>query len=207
MPSITYPLALPSVSGPVKITWGGESAVAIQEAEFTLQHRVYAWAGQRRSIVVECGMMTLPHAKIWQAFIAKLNGSEGTFYWQDFVGFAAQGSVESEIGYSAKVDGAGQIGPSLATKDWPEAKVNLLKAGDWISMSDRLHMILDDVDSNGVGEATLSIWPHAQQPADNLAILAGSNARGIFRLMSFPDFVWNLDKMMEGFTFAAIEAI
>ncbi len=204
---ITYPLAFPTVGGPVKITWTPESAVQYVESEFTFLQTVYAWEGQRRSITVECGDMILEHAKKWQSFILKLNGPEGTFYWQDFVGRASRGTIDGLSGYTARVNGAGQNGPDLITDGWPVSVTGLMREGDWISINDRLYTLLADVSSNGSGQATLTIWPHARRFADNQIIIAGNSARGKFNLMAIPEFVWNLEDMMEGFTFTAMEAL
>lgn len=208
MPAITYPLTLPAVSGPVRITWSPTSAVQVQSSEFTYQQKVNAWDGQVRILKFEAQDMTLADAKAWQAFCYKLNGVEGTFLYTDFLGKETRGNAgDNYVG--AQVKGANQNGPYLNTDGWAHGVANLLREGDWLSIADRYYSVFDTCSSDGSGNATIGIWPFARNGnlADNAVIKVGSGARGLFRLRAWPDFAHNLERMMEGFVFTAVEAI
>jgi hypothetical protein len=87
-------------------------------------------------------------------------------------------------GAAALVDGANQSGYALKTKGWQANKTGVLKAGDQIQLIYRLHRVIDDVDSDASGEATLNIWPPIREtPADGQTLVT-SNAKGLFRLAS-----------------------
>ena len=86
------------------------------------------------------------------------------------------------------VKGASQLGNSLITDGWTPSITNILRAHDYIQLSSglttNLHVNLNDVNSDGAGDATLDIWPDLRiSPLDNDPIIVTS-AKGIFRLLS-----------------------
>ncbi len=203
---ITYPLSFPSGIAPNNFTWSPQSAVVVQPSTFTYEQKVYAWAGQQRFFVAKFPALTLPQTRIMRAFVRKLNGMEGTFYYGDPNADQMGGTVVS--GYvGGLVMGANQTGTSIATDGWPISQT-IFKAGDYISIGDRLHELLDDATSNGSGQATLSLWPFIRSAyADNAPILVGGAARGIFRLSSIAGEDVDVDLFMQAFTLTAGEDV
>lgn len=205
--AITYPISHPATPGFTEVTWAPETATGKTESPYTFNAKVYAWDGQRRKVSVKLPAMSLANAKLWQAWSLKLNGIEGTFYLRDSVGKIARGSIAD--GYdNGRVNGGAQTGDLLVSDGWPVSHAGLFKAGDWISVADRLYTILDDASSNSAGQATLSVWPFLRGGvSDNAVISVGSDARGIFRLTEAPRFVWDVTRLMSGFSFQAEEAL
>ena len=144
--------------------------------------------------------MSLEDAKIWQAWIYELNGREGVFYLSDTVGAAGRGTATG----TPLVNGASQALDTLVTDGWTASST--VKAGDWISINDRLYTILDDATANGSGNLTLTIWPEAGDHSDNSPISYGAAARGIFRLEEFPTYAWDITRLQAPMTLIAIEA-
>lgn len=208
MSGVTYPIEMPSVSGEVRFTWSHDAANVVQTSEFTLQTRVFAWPGaQCRKAVLELAPMQLAEAKAWQAFVLKLNGQEGTFYLQDPIGNAVRGAYTPDSAFVPRVMGANQLGPYLETDGWEPSVANILLKGDYVSINDRLYTVFDDVSSDASGNCTLPIWPHAfSDLADNAEILVGEDARGLFRLVQFPDFAYDVEHYMNGFVLSVQEA-
>lgn len=207
--AITYPLVMPTL-GFKKFSWQPDSTVQVQRNEFTSGTKTYVWPGKIRRASVQLGAMTsIAQAREWQAFFLKLNGQEGTFLMQDPALARVSDALEALAGsYTAKVDGGGQNGNLLQTKDWPVSMSDLLRKGDYIGINVRLHMLLEDVDSDTNGDAELSIWPHADATMlDNTEIWVGSEAFGKFRLLEFPAFVYDDEKLMtDGVSFNCEEA-
>lgn len=204
---ITYPIDMPDVGGPINITYTNQSAVAKQQNPFTYQTKVYVWDGQQRTISVDLGVMSLAKAKAWQAFFYALNGIEGTFLWNDWIGRAARGSNGPGTVGSPKVNGAGQVGKVINMKSFPTSKTGLLLAGDWISINNRLYTILEDCNSDGSGNTSVSVWPYLTGTlADNTQVFVGSNSQGAFRLTAWTPWTWDINFMMSGVTFTAEEA-
>lgn len=205
--AITYPLDLPTNPGIRNMVWDLDSAVGVDENPYDFSQTVYAWSGKLRKVTIELPKMTMADAKKWQSWAMKLNGREGAFYLKDAsYARAPNGNVlDNYVG--AQVDGADQNTGTLATKGWAPSVTDLFKEGDWISIGDRLYSVLEDVSSDGFGDASLTIWPFAANYADETAIAVGSSAKGKFRLMDWPGWTLDFTRLMSGFTFTAREVV
>jgi hypothetical protein len=199
--AITYPLTIPSAPGFSGVEWIPSSTIAGSLDPFTFQPSAYDWGGQVRSIRLELPHMSIANAKAWQAFFCKLNGETGTFYFSDTVGAAGLGTVAG----TPRVNGVGQDGPVLITDGWTSG--DTVKAGDWISINDRLYTVVTDaVESSG--SMTITLWPDVTGCiADDAAISYGAAARGIFRLEEFPSYAWDVSRLQAGISFTATEEI
>jgi hypothetical protein len=99
----------------------------------------------------------------------------------------------------------------LVTDGWTVSTTGILKAGDWIQLGSAstttLHKVLDDVNSDGSGNATLELFPRIRtSPSDDAAITV-SSPKGIWRLAS-NQMEYSIDEAsIYGITFACIEAI
>lgn len=209
--TITYPITVPELPGYISFAWAPESAVARQPSEFTLESKVYVWAGQKRAFTARLGpLYTMAMAKSWQSFFNQLNGSEGTFLANDPAGSLISGSLSlDEIGTNSVTVLHAGAGNSFTADGWPINRVGLLASGDWVAIDHRLYQLMADAHSNGAGEMDLLVWPApcGTLPVDAI-VSVGPEAFGEFRLVSFPETTWNVEKWMdEGLTFTAEEAI
>ena len=149
-------------------------------------------------------------AEVWIAFFMKLYGSVGSFLLGDPNGATPRGSAATAAG-TPVVNGASQTGNNLNIDGLPASATGYLKAGDYIQLGSgaaaRLYKVLDDVNSNASGQATLTIWPDLRSsPADGASV-AVSSAKGLFHL-STPVTDWQINNA--GFyqiTFGAIEKL
>lgn len=90
--------------------------------------------------------------------------------------------VWAEMGI--EVDGAGQTGDTLATRNWPPG--TLLQAGHWISYGDGMHMLLAPATPDAAGKASLWIEPPIRRsPADGAPVVV-RNVTGLFKLTAGP---------------------
>lgn len=206
----TYPLTLPSHTGIATVMWAAENRVAVAESPFTLHQQVVKHAGQRWSGTYALPAMKREDAEVWNAFLLRLDGSFGTFLMSDPVATAPRGSASSTPG-TPVVNGASQTGHELAIDGLPASATGYLKAGDYIQLgsgsSAKLHKVLEDVDSNASGEATLNIWPDLRSSPSDDATVAVSNAKGVFRLV---DNTVNWNIAANGFyaiSFSFVEAL
>lgn len=203
--SISYPLSLPSVKSPSRVVISASSAVAISRSPFTFATQVQKFAGQLWLAEITLPPMTRSDgAADWIAFLLKLNGQEGTFLLGDNTATTPRGTATG----SPLVNGASQTGQSLITDGWTNSVTNILKAGDYISIGQRMYMVLNNVNSNGSGQATLDIWPALREsPGDN-DVITTANCKCLFRLASnsvqvfdsAADFVYTV-------SFSAVEAV
>lgn len=178
--AFTFPLTIPSVTSAARIELYANTSVGISTSPFTFSSQRQIYSGQYWELAVTLPNMARAEAEEWIAFLLKLNGPQGNFLMGDPLGYVARGIATG----SPVVNGANQTGQELITDGWTINKTGILKAGDYIQISYRLYKVLQDVDSDGSGNATLDIWPTLREsPADN-AVITTSNTKGLFRLSS-----------------------
>jgi hypothetical protein len=206
---ITYPIELPTDPGFTEVIWRPISAVVRQEHEFTLTSKIYAWEGQTRSVTIRLPpLLTLAQARLWCVWALKLNGAEGTFLLSDETIRRITGTCPVSFTGASIATGGGGPGDLLQTTGWPTSETGYLKAGDMISIQNRLYTLLEDMDTDGAGAAEIQVWPIVRTAIPNAtAISVGNSAKGLFQLIDFPEFGWDVERVMREFQFAAREAI
>lgn len=203
--AINFPINLPATTGIKRIEFSFLSAVAITRSPFTLNQQVQNFPGQMWGVEVSTPRMSLEQAGRWQSFLLKLNGQQGTFKLGDPTKTEPRGSA---LGIPL-VRGAGQSGQELVTDGWDPSEAGLLLEGDHIELTgNRLHQVLNDVNSDVSGIATIDIWPALRTaPADNLALIL-VNPQGVFRLADNSENVQNVDQTRTvSLKFSGVEAI
>jgi hypothetical protein len=205
--AISYPLDFPTITGVDSIKMMASDIVGMNISPFSGAQQVYRYTGQFWSADIALPPMKREKAEYWISFFLKLNGSYGTFLMGDPLGATARGVATG----TPVINGASQTGGSLVTDGWTPGTTGILKAGDYIQLgagaTSRLHKVLDDVDSDGSGNATLQIWPDLREsPSDNATITV-TNAKGVFRLTS-TQAAFDINRMgIYGVTFGAQEAL
>jgi len=207
--AITYPLTLPTTKNIRAIRLTAKNAVGVSTSPFTYTQQVYKHQGQRWQAEVSLPAMTRAEAEEWFSFLVKLNGQYGTLLLGD-PHSAPRGSA-SETPGTPVVNGASQTGSELAIDGLPASATGYLKAGDYIQLgagsTAKLHKVLNDVDSNASGQATLDIWPDLRSSPTDGSTVVISNAVGVFRLASNEIGVDINEIEHFGIVFAAVEAL
>lgn len=204
---ISYPLSLPTNKGLAKIRLTANNVVGVSQSPFTAKQQVYKYTGQFWEAEINLPPMKRADAEYWISFLLKLNGQYGTFLLGDPNGTTARGVATG----TPLVNGGSQTGNELITDGWTNSVTGILKAGDYIQLgtgsTSQLYKVLDDVNSNGSGQATLTLWPDLRSaPSDNATITV-SNTKGLFRLSSNQQ-AWDINEAtFYGMTFAAREAL
>lgn len=183
--AISYPLTFPTHTGVRSANFIARNVVGNTLSPFTLTQQVQKGQGQRWEADISLPLMKREDAEQWISFFVKLNGSYGTFLMGDPNASTPRGSASTAAG-TPVVNGASQTGDELDIDGLPVSTTGYLKAGDYIqlgaSATAKLYKVLDDVDTNASGEATLTIWPDLRSsPADDATVVV-SGAKGLFRL-------------------------
>lgn len=203
---ITYPVTFPNV-GIRAMNIRARTVVGISSSPFTGQQQVYKHQGEWWEAEVTLPPMKRATAEEVAAFLIKMKGQYGTFLLGDPANTSPRG-----VGTGTPlVNGAGQTGSSLVTDGWTVSTTGILKAGDWIQLgagsTTTLHKVLDDVNSDGSGNATLEIFPSLRSSPDDDAAITVSSPKGIWRLAS-NQMEYSIDEAsVYGITFACVEAI
>lgn len=179
--TVSYPLSWPSSPAPRDATIRQVSKVATTESAFTFSTQKQRHAGQRWEIDITLPPMTDTTARSWTSFILSLNGTEGTVLIphpdrQTATGIAT-GTPLTNGSHAAGVN-------SLVTDGWTISTTNILKAGDVIQIGSYMYEVLNSVNSDGSGNATLDIWPRVRSTIANNTTITVSNPKTLMRLAS-----------------------
>ncbi len=204
---ITYPLALPTTSGIMKVRLIANDVVGAVQSPFTAKQQIYRYTGQFWEADITLPPMKRADAEYWISFLLKLNGPYGTFLLGDPNGATPRGVATG----TPRVNGAGQSGGELVTDGWTPDTTGILKAGDYIQigvdLQADLYKVLDDVNSDASGNATLTLWPDLRTGYANDTIIYTTNTKGLFRLTS-SQAGWDINEAaIYGLTFGAREAL
>lgn len=205
--AITYPVSFPASIGLANLNIRARTVVGISASPFTGQQQVYKHQGQWWEAEVSLPPMKRADAEQVVAFLLKMNGQYGTFLLGDKSATSTRG-----VGTGTPlVNGASQTGSELVTDGWTTSTTGILKAGDWIQLGSgsttRLYKVLDDVNSDGSGNATINIFPDLRSSPEDDAAITVSNTQGLWRLAS-NETQYSIDQMsVYGITFACVEAL
>jgi hypothetical protein len=205
--AISYPRVLPTNIGFAQITLRAVNQTSTTMSPFTYKQQIYNHTGQRWEAECQIPPLKRDDAEEWIAWLLSMKGQGGTFLLGDPLGATARGT----LGGTPVVNGAAQIGGSLDIDGCTVSVTNWLKAGDYIQLGSAstatLHKILQNVNTNASGQATLDIWPSMRTAPTDGATVITSNAVGRFRLNSGQQ-DWSINNISSyGITFAAVEAI
>ena len=116
--------------------------------------------------------------KVMQAFLVKLNGQQHRFTLQDH-----SHTPRGAGGGTLRVNGASQSGTTLVCDGATASVTNYLRAGDYISFNNELHMVVVDANSDASTNVTLSIAPPIRKtPADDTIVDYTIPVLGVFML-------------------------
>ena len=179
----TYPLTMPTTTRFDTVDLVAVNVTPENRSQFTLKSQVQVFSGQAWQLNVRLPRLTQTQANVWWSWLVCLRGAYGTFLAGNLTHCEPAGAV----GGTPLVMGADQTGEELFIDGCSASITDWLKAGDFIQLGSgsgaTLHMVKEDVDTNGAGEATLSLWPFIRTaPADNSAIVT-SDPVGVFSLM------------------------
>ena len=203
--AINYPINLPAITGLRKIEFTSLSSVGLTRSPYTFAQQTQVFPGQLWIVEIELPRMTPEQSSEWESFILSLNGQQGTFVVGDPLKAEPRGTA---LGTPA-VNGVSQTGNALITDGWDPDEFGLLLPGDHIELpGNRLHQVLNTVDSDSGGNATIDIWPNLRtSPTDDATIIT-VNPQGVFRLTDNNNVVRQLgpNRVLKG-GFSGIEVV
>lgn len=137
-----------------------------------------------------------------QAFVVKLNGQQHRFTLHDH-SYTRRGAG----GGTLLINGGTQSGTSLVCDGATASVNNYLRAGDYISFNNELHMVIADANSDSSGNITLSIAPPIRKTAaDNTVVDYLTPVSGVFMLAGPAS--WDTQPgIISSFTIEAVEDV
>ena len=183
--AISYPLNLPTSIGMASITLKAEHAVTISTSPFTGHQQVLKYPKETWGASISIPPTMKDLAEPWVAFLLSLRGKYGTFYLNDPLRITPQGSARDS--HTITVNGAVSSGSSINLTSNQTSQTGYLKAGDYISTgsgtSTQLFKVLQDVDTDGSGNATLDVWPNVRTSVISGSTITVQSCKGVFRLL------------------------
>ena len=202
----SYPLTLPTATGVITQNFSLTRAVAVTTSPFTFQTQVHQHQGEFWRTVISLPPMLRANANIWLSFLLQLRGRRGTFKIGDQDAKTITGVATGTI----RVNGASQTGNQVALDGFANSTNNVFKAGDYIQIGSYLYMVIEDVNSNGSGEANVKIEPALRSSIETInddTTVVYSNTTTLMRLDT-NELGWQTDKVSKyGISFSASEAL
>lgn len=184
--TITFPRTLPNLRFRSS-EWRAVDVTSDMASPFTGHSDVIVWPGQWFECTLTLVSMKRADSQEWDAWLSSLRGKSGTFLLGDPAKRLPLGSAAVTPG-APRIFGAGQTGGELRLAGLPFGAPAYLKAGDMIQLAtagaSRLHKVLENVASNGSGEARFAIWPELREPPIDGSAVTVSNPRGVFHRVS-----------------------
>lgn len=182
-------------------------SVSSSKSPFSFNTQVFDWGGEQWLLNFNLPPITSRAvASDWISFGVRLRGMYNCFLMGDPSAKEPRGVASG----TPLVAAGNQVGNVLQTKGWTVSTDGIMKKGDYIQLgtglNSRLHMVVEDADSDGTGLANLVIEPALRtSPLLNDPIVV-RDAKGVFR-MTNNDFSWTKRPMVYGISFTAEEVI
>ena len=184
--TITYPLSLPR-SEFVRVTIFENNGTSLNASPFTGVESVQSFDAEFWEAEVEYPEFPYADARAVLGWRSALRGQLGTFLLPH-PSQATSGGTAATVGGSPTVAGNGQSGSTVVIGFAPLNQVGYLVAGDIVQIGPSArahwHRILEDVDTDGSGGATLSIWPQLRPGVINGDAIRYTNPLCLFRMSS-----------------------
>lgn len=194
-------LTMPSSPGFTRQSWGMFSNTQIFQSPLTRSVQTLSLTGSRWNANFKLPPMKIDLASTWFAFLSELEGRNGRFYANP-----PNKTPRGNAGGTPLVNGASQTGKSLITNGWTSGVNNILMKGDFIELANgELKMITANVNSDGGGNATLSITPSLRNSPDNASAITTTNPK-VTMMLSSDQVDWDRDRLrIYGISFSAVE--
>jgi len=207
---VLYPLDLPDTIGMESITLGMTDATAISKSPFTFKTQVIHHGGQEWTADVSIPACHRDLAAPWVSFLTKLRGQEGTFLLGDPNAKEPRGTLKDSA-VDLTVNGEDQTGETLFISGFPVNQSGVLLEEDSLQVglgsSAQLYKVVNDVDSNSLGQAGVDVWPNLRSSPEDGAPVYYKNCVGLFRLSSNTRNFSINNSSKYGISFSATEAV
>jgi hypothetical protein len=179
-------VSVPTAPGFKLLEYEATDQVAVVRSIFTGQTQAQQWPGADLwSWTVTMPKLNAAQADDWISFMLQCRGMANAFQLTDPMHTAPKGSIAGTPLVDNTVTGGNAAGSqTLGTKGWTASASGVLLRGDCFQIGYRFHKVLDNVNADGSGKATLNIWPSLREvPTDGGGVVT-TNPAGLFRLAS-----------------------
>ena len=202
-----YPLSMPSSPGFIRSEWSLIKTVAVTQSPFTYASQSHEYSGAIWQVTLSLPPMSREQSSQWQSFYMQLHGSHGSFLLGDPDAKSIRGSATNVI----SVNGDHSVGAFDIVVDGCTANSTEFKKGDYVQFgsgaTSKLHMVVQDVNSDNSGNATLQIEPPLKTALSDDDVVTYSDTVGVFR-MDNNDLGWSANQnSIYGMSFSCSELL
>jgi hypothetical protein len=185
--AITFPIDVP-LEEFAEADFEKVDVVTLQRATFTGKDRVQEFDGDYWTVSLVYRNLSPEFGRPVSAFIASLRSAAGTFVVR-FPGYGQPRGNARNTPVSPLVNGNGQAGNrTLNVKNATPSMQDWLLAGDIIQVGPdtrpHWHEVLQDVDTDGSGNAVIEVWPSLRSTTVNNDPIVLNEPRGLCRMTS-----------------------
>lgn len=182
--SVPLLLELPTSACVASVTMTLRRVTGVTFSPFTLEEQSFKWPGEVWEIDFSMPPFTnRAIAADWQAFALRLQGRWNHFLMGDPSARAPRGVATGTPLVATGVTTGSNI---LPTSGWVPNVTGILLKGDYIQVgsgsTSRLHMLVEDANSDGAGAALLNVEPAIKEAPSIGSAIVINNPRGVFRL-------------------------
>lgn len=166
----------PAEIKPRSMSWGRVYNTRAFTSPFSQSQQIVGAPGAYWKCTLNFPTLNREKERRLSTFIGSLQGMAGTFKlrpWTRPPGPAVGAAV---------VDGGGQAGGQLVTRNWTPSTI-VLRMGDYATVNNQLLEVLQDVTSNAQGIAVVPISPWLRSPPANGATVNYQQPYALMRLM------------------------
>jgi hypothetical protein len=197
-------LALPANPGFKSVEFGMNDTVAANRSPFTGRTQVQVWPGADFwDASIALPQMDAAAAARWTAFLGECRGMTNVFYLFDPL-------RRHPLGSAAGAPLVSGVNPAMATvlhtKGWTPNAAGVLLAGDQCQVGVRLLRVLNTVNADGNGNASIDIWPSIREATADGDAITLTNPKGLFRLAENRRSVLGSETRLSGVSLKAVEA-
>ena len=190
---------------------------AVQRSPYTGSTQIQAWPGADWwSAEIALPQMTPVNAALWSGFLAECRGMLNVFLFGHPLFRKPQGKPKGAPVVSG-VNAA--MATTLSTRGWKPNTNGHLLPGDYLQIGTtptlatagqpglcRYHRVCEQVNSDGNGNATITVWPSLREATTDGEVIILNNPRGLFRLASNDSSMLSTETRLSSVSLQIVEA-
>lgn len=184
--TITYPLSMPSKPAARSIILRKSPVVGVSQSPVSKEMQIYDWRASEWWLQITLPTMRNATAAPWEAFFSKLNGQANTFLCGDPWKAVPRGLASAGEGSPVVAAAASAGAQTLEVSGLTPSITGFLLEADHVQIESgadaHLHEQMLDLDTDGSGDATLTLWPRLRKDYVGGETLTFMSPQGVFRL-------------------------
>lgn len=190
----------PSIITPESAEWGMAANSMVHTSPLSGSEDILELSGAKWFVTLAFSDYTRAEAAALEAFIFSRRGRAKFFYlWNH-----ARPTIRGSGAGAPVVNGAGQLGGSLATAGWTPNAAGVLLPGDYIGVGGELKIVPVRVDADATGKAVVPVEPPQRYAPANGSAIVLTEPKALFRLIDDRQILNHLASLTS-FTVGAIE--